>query len=45
MYLTSILWFISLPVLIYISYQLVKYTILKYDSILEKPIKKPQPDK
>lgn len=45
MYLNSILWFLSWPVLVIISYQLVKFTISKYESILEKPLKKAQPEK
>lgn len=45
MYWNSILWFLSLPVLVYISYKLVKYTILKYDPILGKPLKKAHPEK
>ncbi len=32
MYLTSILWFVSLPVLIYISYWVILYFVKKYDS-------------
>jgi hypothetical protein len=40
MYLTSILWFLSWPVLVIISYQLVKYVVLKYESVLEKPVVK-----
>lgn len=45
MYWNSILWFLSWPVLVYISYQLVKFTIRKYEPILEKPIKKANPGK
>ena len=45
MYWSSILWFISWPVLVIISYQLIKFTILKYEEILEKPIKKAVPEK
>ncbi|BBE16606.1 hypothetical protein AQPE_0746 [Aquipluma nitroreducens] len=45
MYWSSILWFISWPVLVIISYQLIKFTILKYEEILEKPIKKAAPEK
>lgn len=46
MYLTSILWFLSWPVLVIISYQLVKYIVLKYESVLEKPfVKKAHPEK
>jgi len=40
MYWNSILWFLSWPALVIISYQLIKYTILKYNPILEKPVKK-----
>jgi len=43
MYWNSILWFLSWPVLVIISYQLVKYTVLKYEAILEKPMKKKEP--
>lgn len=45
MYWSSILWFISWPVLVIISYQLIKFTILKYEEILEKPVKKAVPQK
>jgi hypothetical protein len=45
MYWSSILWFLSWPVVVIISYQLIKYTILKYDPILEKPAKKAEPEK
>lgn len=45
MYWSSILWFISWPVLVIISYQLIKFTILKYEEILEKPVKKAVPEK
>ncbi len=45
MYWSSILWFISWPVVVIISYQLIKFTILKYEEILEKPIKKAVPEK
>jgi hypothetical protein len=45
MYWNSILWFLSLPVLVYIAYLLVKFTIRKYEPILEKPIKKANPAK
>lgn len=40
MYWNSILWFLSWPVLIVASYHLIKYTVHKYSSILEKPLKK-----
>ncbi len=45
MYWSSILWFLSWPVVVIISYQLIKYTILKYDLILGKPAKKADPEK
>ena len=45
MYWNSILWFISWMVLIYISYLLVAYTMRKYESVLEKPVKKAHPEK
>ena len=45
MYWSSILWFLSWPVVVIISYQLIKYTILKYEEILEKPVKKAVPEK
>lgn len=34
--------FLTLPVLVYISYLLVKYTVRKYETILDKPVKKAQ---
>jgi hypothetical protein len=40
MYWSSIFWFLSWPVVVIISYQLIKFTILKYEEILEKPVKK-----
>lgn len=40
MYLSSILWFISWIALVVISYHLVKFTVLKYETVLEKPLKK-----
>lgn len=43
MYWSAILWFLSLPLLVYIVYLLVKYTIRKYEPILEKPVKKAPP--
>lgn len=43
MYWNSIFWLISWSILIISSYQLIKYTIIKYESILEKPIKKVLP--
>lgn len=45
MYWSAILWFLSLPLLVFIVYLLVKYTVLKYGPILEKPVKKAQPNK
>jgi len=45
MYWNSIFWFLSWPVLVVVSYQLVKYTIKKYEPILEKPAKKANPEK
>lgn len=45
MYWNAILWFISWMALIYISYLLVAYTMRKYESVLEKPVKKAHPDK
>jgi len=43
MYWNSILWIFSWSILIISSYLLIKYTINKYESILEKPVKKVQP--
>ena len=45
MYLTSLLWFLSWPILVIVAYQLVKFTIKKYEPILEKPLKKANPEK
>jgi len=45
MYWTSIFWFLSWAALVVISYHLVKFTINKYDPILEKPLKKANPEK
>ena len=45
MYWTSIFWLLSWPVLVIISYQLIKFTILKYEPILEKPLKKANSEK
>jgi hypothetical protein len=45
MYWSSILWFLSWPAVVVISYQLVKYTVLKYEVLLEKPLKKANPEK
>lgn len=45
MYWSSILWFLSWPALVIVSYHLVKFTVLKYESILEKPLKKVHPEK
>ena len=36
MYWNSILWFASWPLLIVVSYQLIKYLIRKYEGILSK---------
>ncbi len=36
MYWNSILWFASWPLLIVVSYQLIKYLIRKYEDILSK---------
>ncbi|MFA5327250.1 MAG: hypothetical protein WC384_05625 [Prolixibacteraceae bacterium] len=44
MYWSSIIWLLSWPVLVIVSYHLVKFTILKYESILEKPVKKANPE-
>ncbi len=40
MYWNSILWFLSWPALVVISYQLIKFVVLKYEPILEKPLTK-----
>jgi hypothetical protein len=45
MYWNSILWFLSWPAVVVISYLLVKYTVLKYEALLEKPVKKANPEK
>lgn len=45
MYLTSILWFLSWPVMVIVAYHLVKYTVKKYEPVLEKPLKKAEPEK
>jgi hypothetical protein len=44
MYWSSIFWFLSWPAVVIISYQLIKYTVLKYETILEKPLKKSNPE-
>lgn len=36
MYWSSIIWFLSWPALIIISYQLVKFAVKKYETVLEK---------
>ena len=36
MYWESIIWFLTWPVLIVISYQLIKFAVLKYKDDLEK---------
>jgi hypothetical protein len=38
MYWSSILWFISWPLVIIVSYQLIKYAVKKYETILDKPL-------
>jgi hypothetical protein len=45
MYWNSILWFLSWPAFVIISYLLVKYIVLKYESVLEKPFDKVSPEK
>jgi hypothetical protein len=45
MYWSSIFWFISWPVVVIISYQLIKYTVKRYEDVLEKPLKKAIPEK
>jgi len=40
MYWSSIFWFLSWPVVVIFSYQLIKFAVLKYKEILEKPVKK-----
>jgi hypothetical protein len=40
MYWSSILWFLSWPALVVLSYYLIKYVVNKYHDILEKPLKK-----
>jgi len=45
MYLTSLLWFLSWPILVIVACQLVKFTIKKYEPILEKHLKKANPEK
>jgi hypothetical protein len=42
MYWNSILWFLSWPALVVLSYYLVKYVTGKYTDVLEKPLKKQQ---
>ena len=36
MYWNSIIWFLSWPALIVISYQLIKFAIRKYEAVFEK---------
>ncbi len=36
MYWSSVLWLLSWPALIVISYQLVKFAIRKYEAVFEK---------
>lgn len=45
MYLASIFWYLSWPVLVIVAYQLVKFTVLKYETVLEKPLKKGNSEK
>lgn len=45
MYTTSILWFLSWPALVITSYHLVKFILRKYELILEKPVKKANPER
>jgi len=45
MYWTSIFWLLSWPALVIISYHLVKFTLRRYEPILEKPLKKANPEK
>lgn len=40
MYWSSIIWFLTWPTLIIISYQLVKYVVKKYEPVFEKESKK-----
>jgi hypothetical protein len=40
MYWNSIIWLLTWPALVLISYYAIKYTVLKYETILEKPCKK-----
>ena len=40
MYWNSILWFLSWPVIVILSYHLIKYTVKKYEIVLEKPLKR-----
>jgi hypothetical protein len=44
MYWNSILWLLSWPVVIIIAYQLVRYAVVKYEAVLEKPLKKADPE-
>lgn len=43
MFWSSILWFLSWPTVVVISYQLIKFTVKKYEATLEKPLKKANP--
>ena len=36
MYWSSIIWFLTWPTLIIISYQLIKYAVKKFDPVFEK---------
>jgi hypothetical protein len=40
MYLSSILWFISWPAFIVLSYQVIKFLLKKYEPVLEHVKKK-----
>jgi len=45
MYWSSIIWLLSWPTFVVVSYHLVKFAIRKYEPILEKPVKKASPEK
>lgn len=45
MYWSSILWLLSWPAFVVLSYHLVKFTIRKYEPVLEKPLKKANQEK
>lgn len=44
MYWNSILWFLSWPAVVVLCYHLIKYVVRKYQDILEKPLKKANPN-